>query len=129
MRTPVLNWNGMAAPGATVTPRGLVLIGGHETTDGTTPHSTPSLMKASGVSPLPRLIAPARVPSLAEIRVLAISRFWAQPCTNTPPPPCELLMMDTPSMRDGLQKKLPVPYSRPSTSAGLIAQSLPPVPG
>jgi hypothetical protein len=28
---------------------------------------------------------------------------------NTAPPPCELLMIDTPSIRDGLQLKLLVP--------------------
>jgi len=46
---------------------------------------------------------------LAEIRVLAIVRLWLQPCAKIAPPPWELLTMPTPSMRDGLHRKLLVP--------------------
>src|SRR5512136_960487 len=40
------------------------------------------------------------------MRLLAISRLWAHPCTKMPPPPWELLVIDKPSMRDGLHWKL-----------------------
>src|SRR5258706_5588150 len=107
MRTLVLYWNGIAPLVATVKP--FHVVGGQGITIGLTPHSTPSLTNASGVSPLPRLMAPASVPWLPEMRVLATSRLCAQPWMNTPPPPCELLRIDMPSMRAGLQKKLLVP--------------------
>src|ERR1700680_5003347 len=40
------------------------------------------------------------------MRLLAICRLCPQACTKTPPPPWELLVMDRPSMLDGLHWKL-----------------------
>src|SRR6266496_6635306 len=108
IRTLVLNWNGIAPLVTGVKP--FHVVGGQSTAPSDPgPHSTPSLTYASGISPLPRLMAPASVPWLPEMRVLPTSRLCAQPWMNTPPPPCELFRMETPSMRDGLQKKLLVP--------------------
>src|ERR1700730_3929669 len=52
------------------------------------------------------VMPPVRVPVLLKMRLLAISRLCAQPCAKIPPPPCELLVMDKPSMLDGLHLKL-----------------------
>src|SRR3984893_17142641 len=49
---------------------------------------------------------PDSVPALLEARLLAICRLCPQPCTKTPPPPWELLVMLRPSMLDGLHWKL-----------------------
>src|SRR5882762_6234633 len=49
---------------------------------------------------------PASDPELLWIPSLAISRLCPQACTKMPPPPCELLVMAKPSMRDGLHQKL-----------------------
>src|ERR1700747_1844412 len=57
-------------------------------------------------SPWPTLMPPASVPALLVIRLLAICRLWPQARTKTPPPPCELCVIATPSMLDGLQEKL-----------------------
>src|SRR5712664_3287353 len=51
-------------------------------------------------------IPPDIVPALFVTRLLAICRLCPQPCTKTPPPPCELFSMVSPSMLDGLQRKL-----------------------
>src|ERR1700751_2300758 len=60
----------------------------------------------SGCSPCPIWMPPESVPWLLWIRLLAISRLCAQPWTKMPPPPCELLVIDRPSIRAGLQLKL-----------------------
>src|ERR1700733_2344114 len=52
------------------------------------------------------VIPPVSVPVLLYTRSLEISRLCAQPCTRMPPPPCEELVTDRPSMRDGLHWKL-----------------------
>src|ERR1700693_2561064 len=49
---------------------------------------------------------PASVPWLLLMRLLAISRLWAHAWTKMPPPPWELLVIDKPSIRDGLHWKL-----------------------
>src|SRR5215469_4581786 len=52
------------------------------------------------------LMPPESVPELLFTRLLAICRLWFQAWRKTPPPPCELLRMPSPSMLDGLQRKL-----------------------
>src|ERR1700730_1003252 len=75
---------------------------------------------------------PDSVPALLEARLLAICRLCPQPCTKTPPPPCELLVMLRPSMLDGLHWKLlgngfpPVPPQLPVPSSVVPVGKLPP---
>src|SRR5450631_2259548 len=49
---------------------------------------------------------PDSVPWLLWTRLLEISRLCPPAWTKIPPPPCELLVTDKPSMRDGLHQKL-----------------------
>src|SRR5258707_1817872 len=69
---------------------------------------------------------PDSVPALLKIRLLAICRLCPQPCTKTPPPPCELSVMPKPSMLDGLHWKLlgngfaPVPPQLPEVSSVVV---------
>src|SRR5215469_14827076 len=49
---------------------------------------------------------PVSVPELLLIRLLAICSMWFQAWTKMPPPPCELLRMPSPSMLEGLHRKL-----------------------
>src|SRR3954470_24532094 len=91
MRTLVFRPKGIAAPFGLFAPD---KIGG-QSAAGVTPglQMVPSLRYTGGVSPLPRLIAPASVPWLAEMRLFATCRLWDQPWMKRPPPPCELLRM------------------------------------
>src|SRR5215472_15130078 len=59
-----------------------------------------------GNSPWPTLMPPESVPELLFTRSLAICRLWPQAWTKIPPQPCELLRMPSPSMLDGLHRKL-----------------------
>src|SRR5437763_12966166 len=52
------------------------------------------------------LMPPESVPELLLTRLLAICMLWFQAWRKTPPPPCELLRMTSPSMLDGLHRKL-----------------------
>src|SRR6266436_5745840 len=63
----------------------------------------PPTVYAPGNSPWPTLTPPPSVPELFVTRLLAIWMLCPQPCTHMPPPPCELLVMVTPSTLDGLQ--------------------------
>ena len=63
----------------------------------------PPMMYAGANSPWPTLMPPASVAALFVMRLLAIWMSCPQPCTNTPPPPCELSVTVRPSIDDGLQ--------------------------
>src|SRR5438270_13636198 len=72
----------------------------------------------STCSPWPMVMPPDSVPVLLETRLLEIWMPCAQACTKMPPPPCELLVTPSPSMLDGLQRKL--------LGYGLATKSAPP---
>src|SRR2546429_10030192 len=62
-------------------------------------------MYGGGNSPWPTLIPPVSVPELLMIRLFPICSSCPQPCTKTPPPPCEAFSMVRPSMLDGLRSE------------------------